>query len=766
MAKVSPIQFSFNAGELSPLGQARVDLDKYKSACAILENVIPQVLGPARKRPGTRFVRRTKDSTKNTRLIPFQFSETQVVALEVGHFYIRFHANGGTVMAGSVAPYSSANTYEIGELVTSGGVTYYSMIRNPSGGLSIAPPFAGVWYPQPVTGELEIPSPYDHVSLSGLNFAQSADVIYITHPQYPVRKLSRFGAARWVIEDVVFKWPALMEENATSITITASAATGTTMLTASANLFFHDHVGTVFAVSILPASVYNQWTQGVISGAMGMVQYSGRVYRTTAGGTAGSRPPIHTEGTVSDGGVLWTYLHGDTGFARVTTYINATTVEAEVLSMLPTTSATKRWSEGAWSMIRGYPRTVTFYDDRLWFGGTMTRPQTVWASVVGDYDNFQYGTLDDDAVSFTINTQDLNTITWMSPGKVLAVGTTGGEFTVGGNSLNDPVTPTSIRILPQTPYGCTGLVRPLRVASSILFVQREGRTLREYTYNFDTDSYVAPNLNRLSEHITAAGMVDIAYQQSPDQIVWIPDASGRLLGFTYERAEDVVGWHRHDIGGAVESVLTLPHWDGDQDVLWLVVRRTVNGVQVRYIEYMEKYLTGNDSFFVDSGLTYEGTPSTTISGLSHLEGREVVVLADGSSHPSRTVTGGSITLARPASVVQVGLPYTMKLRTLRFEAGAQDGTAQGKTQRINGLVMRLHETGPGLFYGDGVTMDELHLRRPGDAMDAPVPLFSGDTEILPFPSGYDKGATMTLEHHIPLPCTIVALMPQMSTYDR
>jgi hypothetical protein len=763
MAKVSPIQFSFNAGELSPLGQARVDIDKYKSACDILENAIPQVLGPARKRPGTRFVRRTKDSTKNTRLIPFQFSETQAFAMEFGDFYIRLHADGGTVLVGSPPAYSGATNYVVGDLVSSGGVNYYCMTPV----VAVAPPSSGVWHPQPATGELEIPSPYGHLFLRQLNFAQSADVVYITHPLYPVRKLSRFSATRWVIEDAAFKWPGFLDENTTATTIAASGATGSITLTASADLFVAEHVGTVFSLSITPASLYDQWTQGVVFAAGERVQYQGRVYeKDGSGGTTGSRPPLHTEGTVSDGGVDWTYLHSATGFARVTGFTSATVVDAEVVVMLPTTSATKRWAEGAWSLLRGYPRTVTFYDDRLWFGGTTHRPQTLWASVVGDYENFQYGTIDDDAVSYTINTQDLNTITWISPGKVLAVGTTGGEFTVGGNNLNDPVTPTSIRILPQTPYGCAGLVRPLRIASSTLFVQREGRTLREYTYNFDTDSYVAPNLNRLAEHITEAGLVDIAYQQSPDQIVWTPDANGRLLGFTYERAEDVVGWHRHNIGGAVESVLTLPHWDGDQDVLWLVMRRTINGVEERYIEFMEKYLTDSDSFFVDSGLTYDGAPTTTITGLSHLEGREVAILADGSVHPSRTVSGGSVTLQRSASVVQVGIPYTMKVRTLRMEAGAQDGTAQGKTQRINSLVMRLYETGPGLFYGDGVTMDELHLRRPGDAMDAPVPLFTGDTEFLPFPSGYDKGATITIEHRLPLPCTLVALMPQLSTYDR
>lgn len=717
MAKSSPIQYSFNAGEISPLGQGRIDIDKYKNGCEILENAIPQVLGPARKRPGTRFVRATKASTKNTRLIPFEFSETQAVALEFGDLYIRFHADGGTI-------------------------------------LNLGVPY-------------EIVSPYAHTDLSEINFAQSADVVYITHPRFPVYKLARFGATNWTITLAAFKWPAFLTENSTTTTITASGVTGGITLTASAALFSASHVGAHFALSITPAADYNQWTTGVVHAAAARVQYQGRVYETAAGGTAGSRPPLHDEGTVSDGAVSWTYLHSSTGFAVVTGFTSSTVVNATVVSRLPTTSATKRWSEGAWSPLRGYPRTVTFYDDRLWFAGTTYRPQTLWASVVGDYENFEYGTLDDDALSYTINTQDLNTITWMSPGKVLALGTSSGEFTVGGNQLNDPVTPTSVRILPQTPYGCAGNVRPLRVGSSTLFVQREGRTLREYTYNFDTDSYVAPNLNRLADHITSAGLVDMTYQQSPDQIVWTPDTNGRLLGFTYERTEDVVGWHRHNIGGAVESVVALPHWDGDQDVLWLIVNRTINGATVRYIEYVEKYYTDSNAFFVDCGATYSGAPVTTISGLSHLEGQEVAILADGYVHPSRTVTAGEIVLQSSASLVHIGLPYTMTMRGMRLESGAEDGTAQGKTMRIHTIVIRLLETGPGLWYGPSVDiMDELASRSSDDAMDAPVPLFTGDTDILAWPGQYEQGSQVTIQHRLPTPCTIIATMPHEFTYDR
>lgn len=717
MAKVSPIQNSFNAGELSPQLRGRTDLEKYKSGCATLQNFLPQIFGPAQKRPGTRFVREVKDSTKRVRLIPFEFSATQSVALEFGHQYIRFHAEGGTILSAGVP-------YEVS--------TYYT--------------------------ETDLPD---------LNFAQSADVVYITHPNHPPRKLSRFGATNWTIADILFKRPPFQAENITAVTLTASATTGSITITASTAMFDSaDWVNVPILFSITPAAEYDQWTTGVAFSALEIVHYLGRVYQTTAGGTAGTRPPIHEEGTVSDGTVLWTYLHNGSGYAYITGIDTTTVAFATVNSTLPTTSATKKWAEGAWSERKGYPRTVTFYEDRLWFAGSESNPQTLWASVVGDYENHKYGSNDDDALNYTISTQDLNLITWLSAGKVLAIGTTNGEFTISGNQISDPITPTNVKITPQTTYGCTGSVRPVRVASSVLFLQRAGRKLREYTYNFDIDGYVAPNLTLLAEHITQGGVTDISYQQEPSQVVWAPRADGTLLGMTYERAEDVVGWHRQPVGGEVESVVALPHWDGDQDVVWMVVKRTINGSTVRYIEYLEKHLTGSYAFYVDSGLTYDGAATTTISGLDHLEGETVAVLVDGSVHPNRVVSGGSITLQRSASVVNVGLPFTAKMVTLPIEAGAQDGTSQGKTQRISGLVIRLHETGPGLFYGDGTTMDELHLRRPTNAMDAPVPLFTGDTEILPFPSGYDKGAVMTFEHRLPLPCTIVALMPQLSTYDR
>jgi len=304
----------------------------------------------------------------------------------------------------------------------------------------------------------------------------------------------------------------------------------------------------------------------------------------------------------------------------------------------------------------------------------------------------------------------------------------------------------------------------LRVGSVILFLQRAGRKLREYAYQFDTDSFVAPNMNVLADHITESGVLELAYQQEPSQIVWAPRTDGVLTGMTYERTEDVVGWHRHTIGGGiVESAVTVPHWDGDQDVLWLIVRRTIDGSTVRYVEYVEKYMTDEYAFFVDCGLTYDGSPVTAISGLDHLEGEEVAVLVDGAVHPNRTVSAGAINLQLAGSVVNVGLPYTATIKTMPIDIATNAGTSFIDEKRAHKIVMQLYQTGPGLWYGPNENeMDEYAVRSSQDNMDSPVPLFTGFTEALAWPSGSERGPQLTIQHRLPLPCTVVALIPELN----
>lgn len=719
MPKASWIQNSFNAGELSPQLRGRVDLDKYRNGCNILENFIPQVHGPAKKRTGTRFVKEVKNSTKRVRLIPFQYNTEQAYILEFGDKYIRFFKDGGIVL-------------------TSLNIIY------------------------------EITSPYDSEDIDTIHFAQSADVMYLAHPKYPPQKLSRFDHDSWTIEQVNFRQPPFNDENITATTVTSSDVTGSVTLTSSVALFKSTDVGSYISFTEIIESKYDRWdaNKSIVIGDYR--HYLGNLYVATSAGTTGTRPPIHLEGVESDGVVSWEYAHSGSGYAQIAVFTSTTVVTATVIKRLPqdALAGSTRYAFSAWSDVSGYPKAVTFYEDRLWFAGSLAKPQTLWASVSGAYENHEYGTNDDDALNYTINSQEVNVIEWLSPSKILSVGTSGGEFVVSGSSLNDAITPTNVRIVPQTTYGSKD-IQPFKIGGSVLFVQRAGKKIRELTYQFESDSYVAPNMTLLAEHITQKGIADMSYQQEPDQILWCPDMEGNLLGMTYERLEDVVGWHRHNVGGVVESVAAIPHWDRDQDVLWMVVKRTIDGNDVRYIEYMEKYFTDDRSFYMDSGLTYSGVPVTTITGLDHLEGEEVVILTDGAIHPSRVVNSGEINLLLPSSKVTVGLPYTATYQSMSIEAGAADGTSQGKTVRINNIVIRLSTTGPGLFYGPSVSqMDEYHPRNTTMNMDEPIPVFTGDTDLLPWPGEYQTEPRVTIQHRLPTPCILVAVMPQLTTYDR
>ena len=719
MPKASWIQNSFNAGELSPQLKGRPDIDKYKNGCETVLNFIPQIYGPAQKRPGTRYANTVKTSANKTRLIPFEYSVGDAYVLEFGHQYIRFYTQGGVL-------------------------------------LNVGVPY-------------EITSPYSSATVDKIHFAQSADVLYLAHPDYPPKKLQRFDTYDWVVDEVVFDPPPFRDENLTDTTLTASAITGVGItITASTAIFSVNDVGAYYKFNETIGSKHDFWESGKSVSSGATRYFRENLYQATSTGTTGVRAPVHSRGTESDGAVNWEYIHSGFGYVKVTAYTNTTTITATVLKRLPgsATSGTVYWNESSWSAFHGYPKAVVFYEDRLWFAGSRSRPQTLWASFSGDYENHEYGSNDDNALNYTIASQDVNAIQWLSSGQILAIGTSGGEFSLSGGSLEESVSPTNVKIAPQTTFGCADL-QPFKIGGSVLFVQRASRKVRELTYNFETDGYVAPNMTVLAEHITSAGITDMAYQQEPSQVLWTPDANGQLIGMTYERTEDVVGWHRHTLGGVVESIVTIPHWDGDQDSTWMIVKRTINGNVVRYVEYMEKYLTNAHACFMDCAAVYSGAPATTISGLTWLEGEEVSVLADGAVHPSRTVVSGSITLQVASSVVVVGLPFDAILKTMPIEAGAADGTAQGKTMRLNNMVVRLHQTGPGLFYGAELDrLDELHPRTTTMNMDEAIPLFTGDTPALPYPGNYEQSPQVILKHSLPTPCTIIAIMPQLVTYDR
>lgn len=670
--KASPIKESFNAGEFSELVASRVSFDKYPNALTLAENAIPLVQGGISRRSGTMYVGEVKTSAAKTRLIPFQFSITQAYIIELGNLYARFYMDRGQIQSGGSA-------YEI--------VTTYAT---------------------------------EH--LFEIKFTQSADIIYLTHPSYPPRKLSRTGHTAWTLTTIDFQDGPYLVTNNTATTITPSGTTGSISLTASAATFASTDVGRLVRVK-----------------------------------------------------------HSSTwGYAKITAFTSTTVVTATVVKAFGATTASTNWRLGLWGATTGYPSACTFFEDRLCFAGGSYSPQRIDMSVVGDYENFAPSATDgvvadDNAVAITLNANDVNLIRWMiDDEKGLLVGSTSGEWMLRPSSLQEAITPTNISAKRSTAYGSDNL-QAIRAGKAALYVQRAGKKVRELAYVYEADGFRAPDMTILADNVLTGGVSQFTYQQEPYSVLWFARNDGQLVGMTYERDQDVVGWHRHIIGGSfgegdavVESVAVIPTPDETADELWMIVKRTIDGSTVRYIEYLTEKFDGSDTtdaFFVDCGLTYDDVATTTISGLDHLEGETLVVLADGSVHPDVTVASGAITLTRSASVVHLGLKYTTNIHTLRIEAGAQDGTAQGKTKRIHRVTVRLYKSLGFQFGPSASTLDVLPFRLPSDLMGVPPALFTGDKGFI-WNGGYETEGRLYFRQEQPLPFTLLGVFPQLFTQDR
>ena len=353
------------------------------------------------------------------------------------------------------------------------------------------------------------------------------------------------------------------------------------------------------------------------------------------------------------------------------------------------------------------------------------------------------------------------------------IGTSGGEYVLTTTN-GGPITPTQTVIRKYSNYGCIES-DPVQVADVTLFAQRGARKVREFRYigEVDVAGYSAPDITILSEHLTKGGIKEFAYQQEPESIVWARRTDGTLLGLTYRREEEIVAWHKHIIGGAfgsgqavVESIITLPT-DSGEDELYMIVKRTISGVTKRYVEVMKTFDFGSDTtaaFFVDSGLVYSGSSTSTLSGLYHLEGQTLSILANGATHPDKTVSGGGVTLDFPITSGAVGFGYTSEMQTMRLESGSQDGTSQGKPKRIHDITVRFHETVGAEVGTESGNADRIFFRDSSMNMDQAVPLFTGDKEI-EFDGGFVDGDRIYVRQSQPLPMTVLALYPRMNTFD-
>lgn len=777
--KSSPIQTAFNGGELSPYIAGRVDVSKYANGCERMVNFLPLVQGPAITRPGTWFVQEVKDSADRTWLLRFEFSVEDSYQLEFGDGYIRFYFDHAQVQVSSVTAWSNATAYEIGDLASRLGVNYYCIAAHTNQ----QPPNATYWYP--LTGTIyEIPSPYTAAELTNsdgtlaIRYVQTGDVIYLVHPDHPPYKLSRFGSTRWTLDGVDFSPPPFASENTTATTVYSSATTGTVTLQASADIFTSSHVGQYIYLAEKDVRDVEQWEAAKSITAGDLRRSDGKNYEALNTATTGTVKPTHTIGAAydGDGAVQWQFTDPGYGWARITGYTDANTVTAEVISQLPdgctlVGNATTRWAFQAWNADDGYPDVVTFFRERLVFA----RRDTLWFSVSADFENFAYQidglVTADSGFDRTLSSGRVNTIRWLSPGEVLLVGTIGDEWAVVEATTTDPFGPDNVKTKLQSNYGSSRCA-PLRAHSGeTLFVQKAGRKVRAMESRFEDAGFESPDVTAFANHITKPGIIDMALQQEPWSTVWCARSDGVLVGLTFAREQEVVAWHRHPFSdGVVECVETIPSPDGTRDDLWLIVRYTIDGATKRYIVYLAEEddesgtVAQEDWAYSDMMLKYDGVPADVISGLDHLEGKEVWILADGARHPNRTVTGGEITLQLEASVVIVGLPCEGFIEIMNIESGSGNGTAQGKTKRIHAATIRVNRSLGGRAGASDDLLEEMRYRYPSVPMGSAPPPFTGDV-LVEWDADYDTRATVIVKKDRPMPITLVAVMPQMVTSE-
>jgi hypothetical protein len=719
------IQNAFTSGELSPELAARTDFEKYESGCRTLKNWIVRPYGGVSNRTGFRYIATTKNSSKKSRLIEFEFSDTQAYILEFGEEYIRFYMDGGQIQSAG-APY-------------------------------------------------EVASSYLEEDLDSIHYTQSADVLYLFHPDYTPRKLVRTGHASWTQSEIDFRWPPFRDENTDAdLFITASVETpgDPTGLTASNDLWNEEYVGQFWKL----------------------------------------------------GG----------GYVKITAVGDSLLASGLVVSTVPL-AATSVWSKGAWNPQRGYPRTATFDNDRLVAAGNRDEPQRIWGSVIGDYVNHKAGVNDDDAYRHRIGAQKANVIKSVLSEKHLIVMTNGGEWVVG--VYGQYISPSNAPRRRESAFGSSN-VMPFAIGDITLYLQRPGKALRSLKYEYESEGYTGEDLSLMAEHLTKSNViVEMAYQQSPNQIIWCVRDDGVLLGLTYMPEHKVTGWHRHETQGTFESCAVIP--SNDEDELWTICNRTVGATTVRYIERLDPSFRGNntyDAFFLDSGLSYDpdevditdisqtnpavvtapghsidasnmvrftevlgmtevnyssfevgATTATTfelayvngaaytayisggkakkaithVTGLGHLEGKTVSILASGATVPDEIVVGGSVLLDYPAVPIHAGLSYECDLETLDLDVPLQIGTFQGLTGKIVGCILKVYNSFGAWIGPDEDNLKEIMFWSSDDYLvGAPPGLFTGNiTGEADF--DYSPTARVFIRHQTPLPMTVLGIITEI-----
>jgi hypothetical protein len=670
---------SFAGGEISPEMWGRIDDVRFQTGLATCRNFITRPQGPAVNRAGTRLVRAAKIAGKKCRLVPFTFSTTQTMAIEMGEGYFRFHSMGATLL--------------------DTGVPY------------------------------EVAHPYTEAELFDVHYVQSADVLTFVHPNHAPRELRRLAALNWQLVTVSFV-PAISFPGGIAVSNNGSAATD----------YDYRYVVTSVAPDALtessPSASYLVSNNLFITGSKNTISWSAvagaatyRVYKEQGGqfGFIGSTPTL----TMVDDNIA------------------------------PDLGITPPIHEAVFNSANNYPGAVSYFEQRRCFAGTAQQPQSLWMTRSGTESGMSYSlpVRDDDRIAVRVAARESNTIRHIVPLSDLMLLTSAAEWRV--TSVNsDAITPSSISVRPQSYVGASN-VQPVIINNTMLYGAARGGHLQELGFNAPSQSYASGDLCLRSAHLfDTFDLTDLAYAKAPTPVVWAVSSSGKLLGLTYVPEQQVGAWHQHDTDGAFESCCVVA--EGQEDVLYVAVRRTIGGATVRYVERMgsRAFAAPADAYFVDAGITYSGALTSTISGLGHLEGKTVSILADGSVHPSRAVAGGAVTLDEPAAKVHVGLPIEADIQTLPLTAQVDGAFGQGRAKNISKVWLRVFRSS-GVFVGPDADRLTEAKQRTTETPGSPPALRTEDMPIMVSPSWNSPGHVF-IRQRDPVPLTVVGVVAEVS----
>lgn len=698
MARFDTLVNSLAAGELAPEMIGRSDHEKYFSGGLVFLNMIPRPYGTAYRRPGTRYVNRSKNNGVAV-LHGFDFNGTdaQSYVLEFGHNYMRVHKDKATVMSGS-APY-------------------------------------------------ELATPWTAAQVGRLRFWQSADVLFVAHPNVQTRRIIRNGHASWTIETLDTRipghdWAAITE------------ASGDSKASGKANDTISIPAGKKFEKRMVVSGVDTAGT------ACWFMYLGDGIFDNTAGASALTvtfadtvNSPVKIESIYNSSDVLQKYW----------------------LKLDSNDSKPEEWTGTNW------PGFVGCFEGRLVLAATPDKPLNYWMSRTDDWAFFCKNTstdgtpLNDDAIWKDVQGTGtrMSPIQWLIDQDDLLVGTNTAELILTSGSDADPVSPANCYPKRQSAYGSSD-VQALLIGNGVVFVSRTGRKVRRIAYDWQQDNYASDEISLLAAHITGPGIEGMAYAVEPDGMIWCRRSDGILAGCTYMPGQNVTGWHRTVLGGDghVESTATIPGSRGDE--LWLLVRREFGGQTFRDIEVMEapfdplnedgtEKTDAADAFYLDCGLSYDGDPLTALTGLDHLEGRTVQVLGDGIDLGDFVVAGGSITLPRAASTVHAGLGFVSDLAPMPFDVQGNPAALLNKKRRVASVTLRLaHSVGgkvrAGAYDLNATEWQDLPAIPTTLPPGAAPPLFTGEHTV-PLIDNSLAQAVVTVRQDRPLPMTVICMVP-------